>query len=43
VPGNPELVSRIQRQLWAANTAKPGELNLYILDGLCPQLRGDEP
>ncbi len=43
VPGNPELVSRIQRQLWAANAAKPGELNLYILDGLCPQLRGDEP
>lgn len=43
VPGNPEPVSRIQRQLWAANTAKPGELNLYILDGLCPQLRGDEP
>ncbi len=43
VPGNPELVSRIQRQLWAANTAKPGELDLYILDGLCPQLRGDEP
>lgn len=43
VPGNPELVSRIQRQLWAANTAKPGELNLYILDGVCPQLRGDEP
>ncbi len=43
VPGNPELVSRIQRQLWAANAAKPAELNLYILDGLCPQLRGDEP
>lgn len=43
VPGNPELVSRIQRQLWAANMAKPGELNLYILDGTCPQLRGDEP
>lgn len=43
VPGNPELVSRIQRQLWAANAAKPSELNLYILDGLCPQLRGDEP
>jgi YVTN family beta-propeller protein len=43
VPGNPELVSRIQRQLWAANTAKPGELDLYILDGTCPQLRGDEP
>ncbi|MCX8103447.1 MAG: YncE family protein [Candidatus Bipolaricaulota bacterium] len=43
VPGNPELVSRIQRQLWAANTEKPTELNLYILDGLCPQLRGDEP
>lgn len=43
VPGNPEPVSRIQRQLWAANTAKPGELNLYILDGICPQLRGDEP
>lgn len=43
VPGNPELVSRIQRQLWAANDAKPAELNLYILDGLCPQLRGDEP
>lgn len=43
VLGNPELVSRIQRQLWAANTAKPGELDLYILDGVCPQLRGDEP
>ncbi len=43
VPGNPELVSRIQRQLWAANAAKPTELNLYILDGVCPQLRGDEP
>ncbi len=43
VPGNPELVSRIQRQLWAVNTAKPRELNLYIVDGLCPQLRGDEP
>lgn len=43
VPGNPELVSRIQRQLWAVNAAKPTELNLYIPDGLCPQLRGDEP
>lgn len=43
VPGNPELVFRIQRQLWAVNAAKPGELNLYILDGKCPQLRGDEP
>jgi YVTN family beta-propeller protein len=43
VPGNPELVSRIQRQFWVANAEKPGELDLYILDGLCPQLRGDEP
>lgn len=43
VPGNPEPVFKIQRQLWAANAAKPSELNLYILDGKCPQLRGDEP
>ncbi|MDW8329802.1 MAG: YncE family protein [Candidatus Bipolaricaulota bacterium] len=41
VPGNPEPVFRIERQLWMVT--KPNQLNLYVLDGKCPQLRGDEP
>lgn len=41
VPGNPEPVFRIERQFWMV--AKPDRLQLYILDGKCPQLRGDEP
>jgi YVTN family beta-propeller protein len=43
VPGNPEPVFKIERQLWTVNATKSNELNLYILDGRCPQLRGDEP